>query len=268
MHLIVTAEGQSELMWIAQTDNRHCPTCEKALNHLNADHLPHTIDLFRDAGPLLRFDKHQILFVEGSMPHGVFLLCCGKVKIFTTNRNGKVFTTRFAGPGDFIGAPAVLSGRPYQLSSETNCASHVRYISKERFTQALKGNAELCLQVAKQISAHYLDAWQLGRWIKFYSVPQRLAIYLLALSKRDGRTVRRLDLQVTHRDLAELLGATRETISRTIESLAKAGVLEVKGSTIWIRKRHYLNKTVYLSAPKTTACNTVIAVDYPQALAS
>ena len=60
-----------------------------------------------------------VLFVEGQMPRGAFVLCSGKVKITTTSKEGKVIILRTAEPGDVIGLAAMITGQTYEIAAET-----------------------------------------------------------------------------------------------------------------------------------------------------
>ncbi len=60
-----------------------------------------------------------MLFVEGQVPRGAFVLCSGRVKLSTTSREGKVLILKMAEPGDALGLSAVISGTPYELRAET-----------------------------------------------------------------------------------------------------------------------------------------------------
>ena len=70
------------------------------------------------------FPGGALLFVEGQIPRGAYVLCSGKAKLSTTSRDGKVLILKIAEAGEVLGLSAVISGTPFQLTAET--MGHVR----------------------------------------------------------------------------------------------------------------------------------------------
>src|SRR5437762_12188742 len=75
------------------------------------------------------YPKGSLLFVEGEMPRGIFILCSGRAKLTTSSTEGKTLIVKIAEPGEVLGASATILGKPYEVSAETR--SEERRVGKE-----------------------------------------------------------------------------------------------------------------------------------------
>jgi CRP/FNR family transcriptional regulator len=82
------------------------------------------LKLLTEASHMTTFPGGALLFVEGQIPRGAYVLCSGKAKLSTTSRDGKVLILKIAEAGEVLGLSAVISGTPFQLTAET--MGHVR----------------------------------------------------------------------------------------------------------------------------------------------
>lgn len=188
-----------------------------------------------------------LVFVEGQAPRGVFILCQGRVKLMATNKDGKTFILKIAQPGEILGLHAAVSGKAYELTAETLQPSQLAFISREDFLRFLKEHGDACLHAAQQLSNDCQSAYDVIRSIGLsHSVCEKLARLLLQWSG-DGRMVDgtiRLKVALTHEEMAQLIGTSRETVTRTLSQLKKKGVLELSGSTLVIRNKRALESMV------------------------
>jgi CRP/FNR family transcriptional regulator, cyclic AMP receptor protein len=125
--------------------------------------------------------------------------------------------------------------------------SQLDYVNREDFLRFLKEHGDACLHAAQHISRDCQAAYDVIRSIGFFrSVSGRVAKFLLA-SAIDGRVsdgVLHSRLSLTHEDLAQLVGTSRETITRTLAEFRKKDMVELKGSTLIIHNRPALERLV------------------------
>ena len=175
------------------------------------------------------------------------MLCQGQVKLSTTSRDGKTFIFRVAKPGEVLGLHAIVTGKPYELTAETMQPCQLDFVNRENFLQFLKKHSDACLRAAQQISRDCQDAYEVVRSIGLsHSVSGRVAKFLLA-SATEGRVtngVVRARLALTHEDIAQLVGTSRETITRTLSEFRKKDIVELKGSTLIIHDKSALERLV------------------------
>jgi len=193
------------------------------------------------------YPKGAILFVEGQAARGVFVLCLGRAKLSTSSRDGKTIIVRIAKPGEILGLSAVVSGRPYQATAEILEPSQVNFIGRQDFLNFLRQHGEAALRAAGQLSNNYHSAYEEIRALGLSSsASEKVAKLLLErsadVSQNKGEI--RLTLALTHQEIAQLIGASRETVTRIFSDLKRKQVLRVKGATLIIRNRAALEKLV------------------------
>jgi len=117
-----------------------------------------------------------VLFREGPMARGVFLVCEGKVRLSVSSASGREMTVRVAGPGEVLGLSAVFSGSPYEVSAETLESSQVAMVTCNDLTGFLQQYPEVCLQVVRLLSYNLHAAYDLVRAVGLLRTRRRSPI--------------------------------------------------------------------------------------------
>ncbi len=193
------------------------------------------------------YPKSTMLFVEGQQPRGVFVLCAGKAKLSTSSTEGKTIITKISEAGDVLGLNATISNRPYEVTAEMMEPGQANFIARDAFLQFLREYGEVALRVAEQLSRNYYTAYEEIRTLGLTSSPsEKFAKLLLSWSPNVENTTEpaRLKLTLTHEEIAEMIGTTRETVSRLFSDFKKKQLLQLKGSTLIIRNKPALEKIV------------------------
>lgn len=186
------------------------------------------------------YPKGTILFVEGQDPRGVFIICNGRLKLSTSSSQGRSVIVRVADPGEVIGLPGTLSGKPYDLSAEALEPVQTNFIRREAFLQFLRHHADAAVRVAEILSHIYHATLSEVRYLGLSaSTPQKLARFLLDLpaakTQENGRL--RSTLTLTHREIAEIIGSSRETVTRLFARFKRNGWVDVHGSTLILKDK-------------------------------
>ena len=193
------------------------------------------------------YPRGSLLFVEGQQPRGVYLLCAGQVKLSTTSGDARVLITNLAGPGELLGLSAAISGRPYEVTAETLEPSQVNFIGREDFLRFLSENREAALRAAEQLSNNYHAAFSQARLLGLSGTAAgKLARLLLECAERHGRPQGHavsLRLTLTHEEIGQLIGASRETVTRLFTEFKGQRLIEVRGSTLVLLDRPGLEVT-------------------------
>ncbi len=94
-----------------------------------------------------------VLFMQGDLASGVYVVCSGKVRLFIRNPvTGEVTFDRMATPGSLLGLPAVFGDKPYSMSAEVAQEGEVGFISRERFMEAMQKDGRLCMRCLQLLS--------------------------------------------------------------------------------------------------------------------
>jgi CRP/FNR family transcriptional regulator, cyclic AMP receptor protein len=208
-----------------------------------------SLDAFNQIKHAAVFPEGAVIFVEGQSSRRIFMLCHGQTKFSTTSRDGKTLILRIAKPGEILGLDAVVTGKPYELTAETMQPCLLNSVNREDFLRFLKEHSDACLHAAQHISRDCQEAYEVVRSIGLSrSVCGRVAKLLLA-SVTDGHVTNGVvcaTLALTHEDIAQLVGTSRESITRTLSEFRKMEIVELKGSTLIIRNKAALGRLVAL----------------------
>src|SRR5579872_6868340 len=163
------------------------------------------------------FPQGAILFVEGQSARGAYIICSGRVKLSTTSRDGKTLILRIAEPGEVLGLHATVSGKPYELTAETLQPSQLNFVKREDFLKFLQEHGDACLRAAQHLSQNCQSAYDMIRSLGLsHSVTEKMARLLLEWSEQGEGTKDgiRIKLALTHEEIAQLVGTSRETVTR------------------------------------------------------
>jgi CRP/FNR family transcriptional regulator len=183
------------------------------------------------------YPEGAMLCMEGEVARGVHVLCSGRVKLLTTNSEGKTFILKIAQPGQVFGLNSIVTGRPHEVTVETMQPCTFAYVSEDEFLRFIKENGEACLRVVRQLGQECHSAYEVIRSLGLASsVSEKLAKFLLGWSA-DGQEKAgavRVKLALTHEELAQLIGCSRESVTRTLSDFKRQKLVELNGSTLLV----------------------------------
>jgi len=178
-----------------------------------------------------------VLFVEQQASRGVFVLCQGEVKLTVTSSEGKTMILRVARAGEILGLQAVLSKRPYEVTAEALRPCQAAFIPRDSFLRLMQQHTGVSQNVVAQLTMQYQAAYELLRTVGLASSPhQRLAKLLLEWASGGQKTPAgtRIKLPLTHEEMGECIGVTRETVTRTLGEFRHQHLVTIQGSTLMI----------------------------------
>lgn len=194
------------------------------------------------------YPKGSLLFVEGEQPRGVFILCSGRAKLTTSSTEGKTLIVKIAEPGEVLGASATILDKPYEVSAETLEPAQLNFIKRDEFLKFLTTHAEACMHTAQQLSEKYHSAQREIRSLGLsQTTGEKLAKLLLDWCERNGEETNkgvRLKVLLTHEEIAQMIGTTRETVTRLLSDFKKKKIIDVKGSTVFVLAKQNLEHMV------------------------
>ena len=142
--------------------------------------------------------------------------------------------------GEVLGLPATVTGKPYELTAEVIEPTQANFIARDDFLRFLREHGEAALRVAQQLGETYHSAVAEMRTIGLsHSASEKLARFLLELSTSHdkGKSDIKVTLTLTHEEIAQTIGASRETVTRLFSDFKKKDLVQVKGSTIIIKNK-------------------------------
>jgi CRP/FNR family transcriptional regulator len=193
------------------------------------------------------YKKRQVVFYEGHMPHGVFIVCRGRVKVYKSDHKGHQLTMRIASPGDLLGYRALVARQPYTATAEALEDAALSYIDETAFRTFLEKHNLLALKLLTHLAEDVRQAEDKARDMAMKSSHERLAELLLMLNatyggKEKDKPGGQINVPFTRLDLAELTGLAQETVIRLLAEMEEKKIIATKGRSITILNLKGLEK--------------------------
>ncbi len=184
------------------------------------------------------------LFVEGQLCRGIYILCRGRVKLSTNSADGQSLILKIAQAGEVLGLSATISGIPYETTAESGQPCQLDFVKREDFLKFLSEHGAACMHAAIEMSHECRHAYQQLRSFTMSSSSQRIARLILEWSQ-DGSgsvTAHTIKVALTHDEIAQIIGMSRETVTRTLAGFRKQGIAQLRGSTLQIQNMSVIHK--------------------------
>jgi len=179
------------------------------------------------------FKKNQSIFLEGSIPRGVFCLNKGKIKIYAVGEEGKEQIIHIAKEGEIVGFRAMFSGDPYRVSATTLEDCNICFISKSDFLEVVDTNSILRNGIMKELSTELAERATFITNMAQKSVRERLAFSLIFLDDiYKGEMI-----NFSREDLANFVGTATETLIRLLKDFKDDDLIKTHARRIEIIDR-------------------------------
>lgn len=166
------------------------------------------------------------------------------MKLSTSSNQGQTLILKIAQPGEVLGLNTSVSGLPHEVTAETGQPCQLNFVKREDFLRFLAGHPEASMQAAIHLSNECQQAYQHIRSFVMRSAPQRIARLILDWSQEDSgmATATGIKVALTHEEIGQIIGMSRETVTRTLADFRKQGIAELHGSTLLIQNSPALQK--------------------------
>jgi CRP/FNR family cyclic AMP-dependent transcriptional regulator len=189
------------------------------------------------------YRARQVIYLPGDRAQGVFYVAHGRVKISKVTRDGKELTLAYRTGCDFFGEPCLLEGGPREEMAEAMEATSAVEVDRETLDQVLAQSGQAAYWFARALIARRKDLESRVEQLIFKDVGAKLAELLLELGLshgvEDGRGIV-IALKITHQEMANLIGSTRETVSLTLSQFKRKGLIQNEGRKVILADREGL----------------------------
>ncbi|NOZ54198.1 MAG: Crp/Fnr family transcriptional regulator [Gammaproteobacteria bacterium] len=182
------------------------------------------------------YHRNTIIISEGDHSDSMYVILSGKVKILLSDDEGKEIIINIQGNGEYFGELALLDDAPRSATVMTIEECRLVVVSKSAFEDCLAKNAELALRVIRGLSSRLRGLTENVKSLALMDVYGRVARTLLELAKpiSEGLII---DQKLTQRDIACMVGASREMVSRILKDLSKGGYITINHKNIIIHDK-------------------------------
>jgi len=193
------------------------------------------LDIILNYSSLKHYAKHTIVINEGDPSEIFYVLLEGKVKVFVSDENGKEIVINTQGPGSYFGEIAIIDESPRSASVMTLEACRMAVVSRQEFMRCIGEHPEFALALIRRLAGRVRALTEQVKGLALYDVYGRIAQTLTSLA-RDQDGVHLIPQRLTHQDIANRVGASREMVSRILKDLATGGYLRVENRKIILCK--------------------------------
>jgi CRP/FNR family cyclic AMP-dependent transcriptional regulator len=214
-----------------------CGTCELRSLRMFCNLDTASLADFESIGIQATLPRGAKVFHEDEPSNGVFVICTGQVKLSCTSKEGRTLILKIAMPGDVLGLGAVISGSRYEVTAETIERTEIKSIRRDDFLSFIGKHGEASLHAAKALSEEYKAAFFDARRLALSgSAAGRLASVLLDWGKAAscGKSEMRFTMALTHEELANLVGSSRETVTRMLGRFKREKLIQMRGTSLLI----------------------------------
>jgi CRP/FNR family cyclic AMP-dependent transcriptional regulator len=181
------------------------------------------------------FPKGSIVVNEGDQTDSLYIIISGKVKVFSSDEEGKEVVFSTLGPREYFGEVALIDEEPRSASVMTMESSKLAMISKADFQEYLARHPSIAISLLRTLARRMRVETENIKSLALMDVYGRVAKTLLDLAvERDGK---RITDRITHREIANMVGASREMVGRILKDLRQGGYISVEGGRIVINEK-------------------------------
>ena len=222
-----------------------CMNCEHRHLRMFCNLTPEALEDYDRIGIMMNMARGAKLFSEGDPVRNVFVICTGQIKISSTSREGKTMILKLAGPGDVLGLSAVLANVVHEVTAEAIERCQVKTMRKQEFVDFLGRHGIASMHAAQSLSGEYLTVFHDAKRLALSgSAAGRLARLLLdwARASANGRSELKFTMALTHEEIANMAGTSRETVTRLLNQFRRDGWLTIRGASMTITNAEQLER--------------------------
>jgi len=194
---------------------------------------------FSAMGHLTLYPANATLLTEGQIPRGIYIACSGRSKLSLTARDGKTIILKIAGDRQVLGLSAVVSGGPSLISVTTIELCQIKFVERDSFLRLIERDSHAALACAAMIAHEAMTSFDdVHELLLARSSTEKLARLLLSWVSDEPRNRElRVPTVFTHEEIAQMIGSSRETVTRLLSDMKRKDLIRLEGATLVIPNR-------------------------------
>ena len=180
------------------------------------------------------FPRGTVIIAAGDITESLYVIISGRFKVMISDDEGREVILAILGPNEFFGEMGLIDDHPRSASVVATEACEVLMLSKRDFKKCLEDNFEMAMTVMRGVVKRLREADQKIGSLALMDVYGRVARLLLEVAETiDGQKV--VTKKLAKQDIAKMIGASREMVSRVMKDLQAAGAIEVRAGSIFLK---------------------------------
>jgi CRP/FNR family cyclic AMP-dependent transcriptional regulator len=197
---------------------------------------PEHVELLRGQGTARSCPANTVLIQEGDESDSLYIIEEGECKV-VSSEDGRDVLLGFIGEGGYFGELSLLDGAPRSSSVITTKPSRIRTISAVRFREYLAEHPDAALALTQTLARKIRNLTESVRSLAVRDVYGRVVRVLMTLSEDADDGTRQVTRRLTHQNIADMVGASREMVSRILRELTVGGYIDVVKQRIRIHRK-------------------------------
>ena len=199
----------------------------------------HLMNEFNRMGRITLYPTNATLLTEGQIPRGIYIVCSGRTKLSIQARDGKTIILKIAGNRDVLGLSALVSSRPSPMTVTTISTCQIKFVEHDDFMRLLATDNRAAMacaaMLAREVTSTFGDVHDL---LLARSSTEKLARLLLSWVAREPHNQDlRVESEFTHEEIAQMIGSSRETVTRLLCEMRRKELIRIEGSMLVIPNR-------------------------------
>jgi len=197
-----------------------------------------------ELGGEIDVNKYELVFHAGSVSDNVYILLKGRIKIYELTPEGKEVILWFCFPGEMFGLAEIVRGSKRAVHAQACTQVQLFKIKQHKFLEFLQRNSKISFSVLQLLACRLRELGDMMANLVADDVRSRVIKLLTRLCSRYGEFEAneiRLSIVLTHQEMADMIGTTRQTVTTVLNSLKREGVLRVSSKTIYINNLEWVD---------------------------
>jgi CRP/FNR family transcriptional regulator, cyclic AMP receptor protein len=199
---------------------------------------PSQAEAVADAVIKRRFKRGELIVEQGKKTNALFIILTGRARVLTTDARGREVILANLSPGDYIGEMSLIDNEPHSASVRAEIQTDVLMLGRVEFARCLPENTSMAYAVMKGLVQRLRHADRKIESLALMDVYGRVARALIEASETDAQGQVIIRDKVSRQDLAKMVGASREMVSRVMKDLEERGYIEtLENNSVIIKER-------------------------------
>ena len=185
-----------------------------------------------------RFKRGEIIVEQGKKSNSLYIILAGRARVVMTDRKSREVILATLTPGDYVGEMSLIDNKPHSASVETEIQTDVLVLGRYEFTRCLEENTATAQSVMAGLVQRLRKADDKINSLALLDVYGRVAKVLMNFAEADGLKQMVIRDKITRQDIAKMVGASREMVSRVMRDFEEQGLITTReGGSILLKER-------------------------------
>ena len=187
-----------------------------------------------------RFKRAEVVVEQGKKSDALYIILTGRARVMSTDSRGREVILATLHPGDYVGEMSMIDDEPHSATVRTEIQTDVLMLDRDAFARCLPENSSMSYNIMRGLVSRLRHADRKIESLALMDVYGRVARSLLEFAVDDGEGNLKVRDKISRQDLAKMVGASREMVSRVMKDLEERGVIETQenGSVVLKERLH------------------------------